>query len=299
MKGEKGTVLVITLMVVVLVTAMVVEFSYAVYTTTTSLYNWRDSQRLSFVASSGLSLAVKTISDAQRFYTYTYPGRIELPVENMLDGFKGRVLITAEDENSRFNINSIVSPNGLINDKAYKSLKRLLRNLSLDENVADFVADWIDKDSEPRMGDSESGVKNAYLDNVEELLLIQGIDKKTYEKLLPHVAIFGFNRIDSDIVNVNTASIPVIMSMDENITQELAERVVAYRDSKPFERTSDIVKVAGFEGPLGLSLMGRIEVKARNFRIISAAEENRIKRIIECVVEVAGSSHIVRYWKEI
>lgn len=298
MKDEKGMALVITLVVLVIITAMVVEFSYGVYTTTTSLYNWRDSQRLSFVASSGLSLAIKTISDAQSFYTYTYPGRIELPVEDMLDGFKGRVLITAEDENSRFNINSMVSPNGLIKDKAYESFKRLLRSLDLDEAAADFVADWIDKDSEPRMRDSEYGVKNAHMDNVEELLLIKGIDKKTYEKLLPYVTVFGFDRIDSDTVNVNTASMPVIMSMDDNITQELAERIVAYRDIKPFERTSDIVKVAGFEGPLGLSLIGRIDVKARNFRITSAAEENRIKRIIECVVEVAGSSHIVRSWKE-
>lgn len=299
MKNEKGMALVMTLIVVSIITALVVEFSYGVYTTTTSLYNWRDSQRLSFVSLSGLSLASKTVSEQQRFHQYTYPGKIELLVEGILEGFEGILLITVEDENSRFNLNSLVSPNGLVREKSYESFKRLLEKLDIDESAADFVTDWIDKDGEPRRSGSEAGAKNGYLDSVDEILLIKGIDRKTYETLRPYVTTFGLSRRDSDIININTASMPVIMSLDESITEDLAARVIDYRDLEPLKKTSDLVKVAGFEGPLGMSLMGRIEVKGKNFRITSAAEENGIKRIIEGVAEVGGDGSLtLMSWKE-
>ena len=41
---QSGMALVITLLALVLITALVVEFSYGVYTSTNALYNWRDSQ---------------------------------------------------------------------------------------------------------------------------------------------------------------------------------------------------------------------------------------------------------------
>jgi hypothetical protein len=40
-KNQKGMALVVTLLALVLITAMVVEFSYGVYTGTQNLYNWR------------------------------------------------------------------------------------------------------------------------------------------------------------------------------------------------------------------------------------------------------------------
>jgi general secretion pathway protein K len=44
--NQSGIALVVTLLAVAIITAMVVEFSYGVYTGTNNLYNWRDSQRL-------------------------------------------------------------------------------------------------------------------------------------------------------------------------------------------------------------------------------------------------------------
>ncbi len=104
--------LVITLMVVVIITAMVVEFSYGVYTGTSSLYNWRDSQRLSIMAKSGVNVAAKFLSDMVGHQSYSYPGSMELPVENPFEDFKGVLAVKIEDENSKFNVNSIVGPDG-------------------------------------------------------------------------------------------------------------------------------------------------------------------------------------------
>lgn len=297
--SEKGMALVITLMILVIITALVVEFSYGIYTTTSSLYNWRDSQRLSFISRSGVTLAIKTISNIQNTYSYTYPARVDMPVMNIVEGFEGDVIIIAEDENSRFNLNSLIYQNGTLNTDALNSFKRLLKNLNLKEEIAEMVADWIDKDSQPRLRESEERAKNGYLDSKDELLAIKEIDSKLYDKLSPYITVYGIDRPDSQLININTATIPVIMSLDALITKELAERVLLYREAAPFKNISDIVKVAGFDGALGQSLISRIAVKASNFRITSIAGENKIQRHIESIVEIKGSGQAnVKYWIE-
>ena len=298
MGSEKGMALVLTLLILAMITAMVVEFVYGVYTTNAGLYNWREAQKLSLAAKSGISLTTKMISENQNRYSYTYPGSVEMPVENILKGFSGKVVIRVVDENGKFNLNSLIWPNGTTNEAAFNSFIRLLKNLNLDEDIAYRVADWIDRDLEPRRRDSEEGTKNDYLDSTDELLFVKGIDSQAYDKLSPLVTVYGIEQAYNNLININTASRAVIMSLDDNITEALAERVINYRALEPFNRVSDLVKVAGFEGPLGQSLMNKITVKASNFRITSVAEEDRIKRVIECVIAVKGDGLLISYWQE-
>jgi general secretion pathway protein K len=294
--SEKGMVLIIVLIVMALMTAMVVEFAGATYTANAALSNWRDAQRLSLTARSGIHIVTKVVSDNYDRYSYTYPGSVEMPVPGITDDFEGQLLIKITDENAKFNLNSLVLPNSTLNQTAYESFRRLLRILALDENIADRVADWIDRDTEPRIGQSEEGAKNTYMDSVDELWLIE--DSKVCEKLLPFVTVYGMGEISANIININTASVTVLMMLDDMMTDELAGRIESYRSLEPFQKTSDIVKVAGFEGSLGQSLIGRIAVKASNFRITSVAEQNRMKRIIECVMEESAGGFKVRYWQE-
>ena len=297
--NSEGMVLVLTLMILTLITAMVVEFAYGVYTSTSALYNWRDSQRLSFVAKSGVAMAVNTISGALRSNSgappselYRYLGR-EIPVPNIPEGFNGSFVIKAEDENARLNLNSLRNADSL------QVFKRLLGNLGLDELIAERVADWIDTDSEPKLRDSEEGAKNAFMDSVDELLLIKGIDRHTYEKLSPYVTVYGFGGTDDRRININTAAIPVIMSLNENgmITREMAERLVRSRELEPFNSTSEVTR-AGIEENMLLRNFVTADPPV-NFRITSVSEENKIKRVIEGVVKVTrGSQGRILSWRE-
>ena len=203
-------------MALVLITAMVVEFSYGVYTGTNNLYNWRDSQRLSIMAKSGVNVSARFLSDILRSKNYSYPGSIELPVENPFEDFNGVITVRIEDETSKFNINSIVYTNGNLNPDAYNSFKRLLKILSLDEKIADRVADWIDPDKEARLPDSEVGAKNSALLSVDELLLINGINRKDYDTLLPYITVYGTR--DNLLININGAEAPVLMCLSNDIT---------------------------------------------------------------------------------
>ncbi len=293
-KNQKGIALVITLLALVLITAMVVEFSYAVYTGTNDLYNWRDSQRLSIMARSGVNVSARFLSEMLRRYSYSYPGSIEMPVENPFEDFNGTILVRIEDETSKFNINSTVYPIGDLNTDAYNSFKRLLNVLSLDGRIADRVADWIDPDKESRIPGSENGAKNSALHSLDELMLIKGINRKDYDKLLPYITVYGDRNVPE--ININGAEAPVLMSLSDAITEELAKRVIDYRKVTPFETMDQIFKVAGFETTIGQSLMGRITVEGKNFSIKSTASSGGVKRIIETVLNTSYNK--IEYWKE-
>jgi len=291
LNNQRGIALVVTLLVVSLITAMVVEFSYGVYTGTNNLYNWRDSQRLSLMAKSGINVSARFLSDAVKTQDFTYPGSIELPVENPFEDFNGLITVKIQDENSKFNINSIVFSNGLLNETAYNSFKRLLKELSIDEKIADRVVDWIDPDNEPRLKDSENGAKDSFLVSTDEMLLIDGITKEDYFKLSSYITVYG-----DGLININGAEKPVIKCLSEGITDELAQRLVDYRKFSPFEKEEHIFKVAGFETAIGQSLMGRITVGGKNFYIRSTASSGGIKRIIEVVLNVEKNK--IEFWKE-
>jgi general secretion pathway protein K len=294
--NQNGSALVITLLIVALLTSLTVEFAYEVYIGTNSLSNWRNAQRASLIARTGQTLSSRYVNvESKR--SYTYPGEMNLPVEK---DFEPNTILTIkiEDENSKFNINSIIYPNGLTNEEALSSLKKLFEYLNINPSLALSIADWIDPDHEPRLspipsgiglGDSEDRAKNLYLWSVDELNLIKGIDKKTFETIRPFITVYG-----NGLVNINTARLPVLVSLRDDLTETLAKRIVDYRESTPFEDTTHIQKVSGME-TIGQLLLGRITTKSSNFRIISTATVNEITRVIESVMD---TSMKVQYWRE-
>jgi general secretion pathway protein K len=297
-RDQQGMALVITLLALVLITALVVEFSYGVYTSTSSLYNWRDSQRLSLMARSGVNVSARFLSDLLDTYTYSYPGSLELPVENPFEDFEGTITVRIEDETAKFNINSLIYNNGTFNENAYRSFTRLLEILSLPDEIADRVADYMDKDSEARISGSESGAANTALLSTDELLLIHGITREDYDTLLPYITVFGDR--NAPVINVNGADVPVLRSIldtghgDFPITEDLAKRISAYRESLPFE---DIDQFNSFSGT-GLA-SNQITVKGEFFSIKSIASSGGVMRIIETVMSKRSlSPPVVAYWKE-
>jgi len=296
LNNQKGIALVVTLLALVLITAMVVEFSYGVYTGTNNLYNWRDSQRLSIMAKSGINVSAKILSEKLNGETYSYPGSMELPVENSFEDFNGTIVVRIEDETSKFNVNSLVSSGEVFNGTAYKSFQKLLKILSLDEKIADRVIDWIDKDNVAKLPDSEQNAKNSALLSVDELLLINGISKEDYDKLLPYVTVYGTR--DNLFININGAEKPVLQCLSDEINEELAQRVIEYRKINPFEDITQMQKVDGVTSMIYNPISSMITVKGTHFSINSTAASEGVKRIIVTVLNTSSSSAMIEYWKE-
>jgi general secretion pathway protein K len=288
---QQGIALVVVLLALVLLTAMVVEFSYGVYTGTNDLYNWRDAQRLSLMAKSGVAVSANVLSHPEIVSQYTES--IEMPIENPFEDFNGIITVRIEDEDAKFNLNAIIPDNDKLdkNDptNSYNCFIRLLKALSLDVKIADRLVDWIDKNGEAWISDSEAAAKNSALDSVDELLLINGISRKDYDKLLPYVTVN--KKRDNLIVNVNRAEAPVLMCLAEGISEENAKKVIQQRKGTPFMTIQKFNNIA--QTTLGPQ---RIKIDGAVFYIKSSASSGGVKRVIEAVLDTATNT--VQYWKE-
>lgn len=285
---QKGSALIITLLLVTILTGLVVDFVYEVYIDSSSLSNWSNAQRASLIAKSGQTISAEFIRDIKD-EKYTDKKEVELPVEQDFGPGTGLSIII-EDDNSRFNVNSLIyEQTGATNDIALSSLKKMLEYLNINPNIALSIADWIDPDSEPRLYNSENVAKNDFLWSIDELRLIAGIDSKIFDKISPYITITG-----NSIVNINTAELPVLISLDNEMTETLANNIIDYRKSYPFEDPSSVQTVSGME-TIGVRLIGKISVKASSFRITTRATVNEITRIVESVIDPSSK---ILFWRE-
>lgn len=285
--GQNGSALIITLLLITILTGLVVDFVYEVYIDSSSLSNWGNAQRASFIAKSGQAISAEFIREIKK-ETYTDKREVELPVTQ--DFGTGVILIIKiEDENARFNVNSLIYANGLENKDAISSLKKLLEYLNINPSLALAIADWIDPDSEPRLYNSENLAKNDFLWSIDELRFIEGIDKNIFDKISPYMTVSG-----NSIVNINTAELPVLVSLDNDMTEILAKNIIDQRESYPFEAPGNVQNVSGME-TIGQRLIGKITVKASNYRITTRATVNEITRSIESVID---SSDRIHFWRE-
>jgi len=287
MKNNSGTALIITLLLLTILTGITVEFAYSVYINTSALANWIDAQKASLLNKSAQEFVLSHLNEIMKT-PIALNRDTTLPLGLYTMGNEN-ITIRVEDENAKLNINSIIYPNGRTNEAALYSFKRLLKYLEIDPVVADIIADWIDPDAEPRVAGAETGAKNTYLWSIDELRLIEGVDEETFKTIKPFITIYG-----NGMININTADLPVIMSLHDGMTKALAEKVLYYRENTPFSNKADITKIAGLEG-IGIDIQNRITVESSCHTIITRTTINDITRVTESVID---KSRTVLYWRE-
>lgn len=156
-----------------------------------------------------------------------------------IDG--GELFGVIEDLQGRFNVNNLVASDGNIDQPSLEQFQRLLTALDIDPRFAGLAADWIDANQEAAFPDGAEDpiytslappyrAANQPLSSVSELAAIEGIDKVSMDVLLPHiVALPGRTGI-----NVNTATGPVLQSLDEDFTAADVERLLEERQESGF-----------------------------------------------------------------
>ena len=239
-RKEGGYALIITLLVTTLLVAVVVEFAYSVYVSTARAANFTGSQRASLLAANGVKLGQKALAlllAADPYLSSAKDGLAFSRVEGDLS-----VTVRAVDELSKISTRVVYTGTGVLNDNIHGSYARLVSHLSLDPNLTDTLADWIDSDDEPRIYGAEGrdfyrslpspyDPKNGYLGSLEELLMIKDYTREVFDAISPYVTVHN----NTGAVNINTAPAPVIMALSENITEELAERLIRYRKENTFK----------------------------------------------------------------
>jgi general secretion pathway protein K len=135
----------------------------------------------------------------------------------------GSVAGRLEDLQGRFNLNSMLFPDGTVNDEAVKQLERILAALDLEPGWATAMADWIDPDTQPGFPDGAEDsaytgesppylVANMPITRTSELMALSGFGAERYAKLKPFVTALPVGTP----LNVCTAPGIVLDALSEN-----------------------------------------------------------------------------------
>lgn len=286
--NQQGTALVITLFVVVILTVTVTEFLYETWVDRSLVANFRDSSKGLYALTSGVEAARAVIVEDFRhdqkngLFIDTLKENwaqqaIAIPLEDTF------MFATIVDESSKINLNSLLTVGGYPDDKYIAFFRRLLRNLELDENIADYARDWIDANEE---GPAENPFyqslkhpyqcKNARFDTVEELQMVRGVTPEVFGKLSKFVTITG------GMVNINTASREVIMALHDNVTSSMANDVLSAREDLPFKNKVEIKNLPGFDA-LYPEISNLIDVRSGAFSLKVNVTFNETRRAAHAI----------------
>lgn len=166
-----------------------------------------------------------------------------------------------EDLQGRFNINNLVKPDsGKQNTPEVERFKRLLEAFEINTNVANAVIDWIDSDQDTTFPDGAEDSEymaqptpyraaNMLMVSPSELLLVKGITPEIYAKLAPHVSALPV----TTHINVNTATVPVIMALADGITAADAQMIIDTRGQKGFKSIAEFTQLPMLKNRPGLN----------------------------------------------
>lgn len=195
---------------------------------------------------------------------------IEMPALPLVsDTIQGEVFGAVEDLQGRFNVNNLVDQNGDVDVESVEQFGRLLAALGLDPRFAGIAADWLDADREASFPDGAEDpiytgmtppyrTANQSLTNATELAALEGMDKASFDTLLPHIiALPG-----RTAVNVNTATAAVLQSLDENISSADVERLLAERQDGGFPDIS-----SAFSPLVTPEVLNQLEETTNYFRL--------------------------------
>lgn len=139
----------------------------------------------------------------------------------------GTIAAQMSDLNGRFNLNNL--------DPVYDNppvwrnkFTLLLTALKLDPAIAGHVATWMDANT-PVSADDQFYLAQPVpyrragrlFTHVSELRLVAGVDGDVYAALAPYVTALP----QGTPINVNTAGVPVLMTLSPNVTREMAQAI--------------------------------------------------------------------------
>ena len=202
-----------------------------------------------------------------------------------IDG--GEVLGRIEDMQGRFNINNLIDENSEIHEDSLEQFRRLLTALEIDPRFAGIAADWLDANQDAAFPDGAEDpiytarmppyrTANQIISSVSELAALENMDKAVFDVLLPHiVALPGRTAI-----NVNTATGPVLQSLDEKLSAVDVEGLLADRENGGF---TDIATV--FSSMVTPDVLNQLEETSNFFQLKVIVRIDNVRIIYFSVLE--------------
>ncbi len=308
--------LLLVLVVVALLTSLLTDLAFTTMVDMRLTETFRDSTRAYYLAKGGINAGRMILQqDSNRYDSHDEiwsTGVINYPVG------EGSVTIQIEDQDGKLAVNGLVngnSPQAVMVDRFY----RFLVVMEIDQRVdpAELTAaliDWLDSGDDPYTeirtdGQSlpVSGAENIYyqsqpqtyrckngpLETLQELSLVKGFTPEIVKLISPHLAVN-----DTLQVNVNTASVEVLMSLNLQISRDTAQTIIDYRQTQPIENVAQLEEVLAPEDYIVLKTLANLEqlgTTSRTYRIEASALVNDGSRRL--VADVDKQSNRLLFFK--
>lgn len=213
------------------------------------------------------------------------------------------------DLQGRFNLNNLVTREGRPDELVVGQFRRLLRAVAdIDpglgmgpaeiEVIVASTVDWIDPDSSADFNGAEDDfytsepepyrAANGWFTSVSEFRAVRGVTAEIFATLGPHLAALPVAGQHS-LVNFNTASVPVLMSLGEDVSLENAERWVEESLDKPVE---DVLLVA--EGLIDPAMLPYVGYASNYFELAGFVSIGTHRLDLYSLLEWDGQSARVR-----
>ncbi|WP_291315825.1 type II secretion system minor pseudopilin GspK [Desulfuromonas sp.] len=301
LRNEEGTVLLLVLVVVALLTSLLTEFAFSTLVDLRLTETFRDSTKAYYLAKGGVRAGrIILQNDRNGYDARNDPEELWSQGMGTFPVGGGSVSVTIEDLGGRLDLNRLVLSDGINpNPAAIDRLLRLFEILEIEEgeDLTAALIDWIDEDEEIydlrgygaedehylRL-DPPYPTKNGSLSTLGELARVRGFTPEVIGLVTPHITVYGGEKI-----NVNTASAQVLMSLSEDplIDEAAAEAIIELRESKPFRSSQDLKGLNSLPGLENL-LRDPFTVKSDTYRITTEAWVNDGSREVDAIVTKDG-----------
>ncbi len=261
LRSGKGFVLFIVLLIVWALSA----FLFSLYYLSQSKYKEAEGIRDYVVAYHGAVSAVKIALKLLREDRNSYDGEGDDWYSPFTYNYNGIFIsVKIRDECGKLNVNEITDP------RLYGVLKRLLDEISLDEEVAEAI---------------RKRVKEKPLRSVGELYTVKGINFKTAKKLSRYLTVYGGSKL-----NVNSAAKELLKALSLNLSEEGIESLLKAR---PIKELSELLDLPGITKETYFEIRPLLTNRCNYFKIEATASYNgQISQ-----VEAYTSRYKVLEWK--
>ena len=274
-RSQRGAALITVMLMSIIVIAILANIFYRHGIDVARAAKTMHGEQAALLALSGESWAIQVLKDdetdnpgvdhLQENWAYGLP---LLPVEGgsltgHLEDLQGRININAlglYDSSGKVSTATTNATSVPYKNSYYGLFLQLIDTLQIDMYPSQIAAitDWLDTNDVPLSGGAEDNeyllkeapyrAANQSIQDLEELLLIEGMTPELFAYLSPYInALPMANNVTPTTINVNTASQAVLQSLHPDIDETVAESLILTREESPWETVDSFYESVGIE----------------------------------------------------
>ena len=211
------------------------------------------------------------------------------------------VAIRIIPQNGLLHINSIFLPDGITIRKEYEYPWSEIWGLLNKSETARLVLDFLDRDTNARVGSSEEEYfPNRNISDLSELLHLPDIDRKLlFGDRASDISLSRFFTVyGSETININIAPQELIALLDSDIGTERAKSIVQYRSKANIKNHEDLMKIPGFPKAVITRTRGIIGYNSTYFMVRLKVQGNKKERNFVIMMKRSSGKCEIVNWRE-